>query len=69
MDGDLSPDGKGAILIYMPYKNIELYKTVLIRKGVYEKVRSYANLSDKPINVTLMELIVIGLNSKGVHKS
>ena len=66
---ELTVNTKGYILSYMPYKNLELYKTVLIRKDIYDRVILYAKVSKKPINKTLMELITVGIDSKVGDKS
>ena len=42
----------------MPYKNLKDYTTILIKKDVHKKIRNYANLCGKPLNILVMEALM-----------
>ena len=53
----------------MPYKDLDKYTSVRILKKVYSRVKNYAEISDKPFNVAVMQLLDEGLKQHIVDNS
>jgi predicted HicB family RNase H-like nuclease len=52
----------------MPYKEIEKYTTVMILKKVRDRVRNYAEVSGKPLNTIITEILMDAVEHQPVDK-